>query len=172
MTDIKSTIQQLLKNFSGSDENDLSANDELADYLSKNIGNIQGLTELSQRLDILYDFEKRYLELLKEHKEEIKFTANLQEDLRKERTKFFSESLREVSKSLQDTEVDNKIASLWIQELVNSYTSSLDSTNELVKENTLSMITELRNDSSKTKKDVAKTPQKKSPTKNSKEENK
>ena len=83
---------------------------------------------------------------MKEYKEEIKFAANIQEDLRKERTKFFSESLKEVSETLKESQVDSKVASIWIKELVSSYTKSLDLSSGLIEEHTLDMIGEIRRD--------------------------
>lgn len=44
-------------------------------------------------LQILFEYENHYLELIKEYKEEIKFSASLQEDLRRERSQFFTQIL-------------------------------------------------------------------------------
>ncbi|OSI17292.1 hypothetical protein, partial [Neisseria dumasiana] len=84
------------------------------------------LIELKNKLDILFEYEKNYLTLLKDFKEEIKFANALQEDLRKERAKFFSEILREVSSTLSQAQVEESVASSWIQDLVKSYTNSLN----------------------------------------------
>lgn len=102
------------------------------------------LSTLQEKLKVLYEYEKNYLALLKEYKEEIKFSANIQEDLRKERTKFFSESLKEVSETLQESQVDSKVASMWIEDLVKSYTKSLDLSSGLIEEHALDMIAEIR----------------------------
>ena len=110
------------------------------------VENVANLTALQEKLKVLYEYEKNYLELLKEYKEEIKFAANIQEDLRKERTKFFSESLKEVSETLKESQVDSKVASIWIKELVSSYTKSLDLSSGLIEEHTLDMIGEIRRD--------------------------
>lgn len=102
------------------------------------------LTKLQEKLKVLYEYEKNYLQLVKEYKEEIKFAATLQEDLRKERTKFFSESLKEVSLTLKESQVESNVASAWIKELVNSYTKSLDISSGLIEEHTIDMIGEIR----------------------------
>jgi hypothetical protein len=106
--------------------------------------NTVSLTTLQEKLKVLYEYEKNYLELVKEYKEEIKFAATLQEDLRKERTKFFSESLKEVSATLKESQVDSNVASIWIRELVNSYTKSLDLSSGLIEDHTIDMIGEIR----------------------------
>lgn len=107
------------------------------------------LSSLHERLGILYEYEKNYLSLVKEYKEEIKFAANLQEDLRKERTKFFAESLREVSQTLKDAQVSTDVASTWLMELVNSYTNSLNLSGNLIDEHTVDTIGIIRKEAKK-----------------------
>lgn len=93
-----------------------------------------------ENLKILFEYEEHYLNLLKDHKEEIKFASALQEDLRKERAKFFAETLKEVSNTLQETKLDAKVTSSWIVDLVKSYTKSLDLSSDMAKEETLDII--------------------------------
>ena len=102
---------------------------------------------LKEKLEILYDYEKKYLELTKAYKEEIKFAATLQEDIRKERSKFFSEVLRDVHQTLEDVKMDKKATDLWISELVTSYTKSLDISSDLAKDHVLDMMGILRDSS-------------------------
>jgi hypothetical protein len=101
-------------------------------------------SKLKERLQLLFEYEKNYLMLIKEFKEEIKFVGSLQEDLRKERAKFFSDTLQEVSAALKDSQVSNDVASQWIQELVNSYTKSLDVSSGLIEEHTFDTIGDIR----------------------------
>ena len=101
-------------------------------------------SRLKERLGILFEYEKNYLGLIKEFKEEIKFVGSLQEDLRKERAKFFSDTLREVTQALKEAQVSSDVASQWIQELVNSYTKSLDVSTGLIEERTFDTIGAIR----------------------------
>ena len=101
---------------------------------------------LRERLEILYEFQKHNLDILKDYKEEIKFAATLQEDIRKERAKFFAETLKDVSGTLKETGVDEDVKSRWIQELVSSYTQSLDMSGRLIKDNTIDTIDNINND--------------------------
>lgn len=101
-------------------------------------------SRLKDRLQILFEYERNYLSLIKEFKEEIKFVGSLQEDLRKERAKFFSDTLQDVSAALKDSQVSNEVANQWIQELVNSYTKSLDVSSGLIEEHTFDAIGEIR----------------------------
>jgi predicted metalloendopeptidase len=107
---------------------------------------------LKERLEILYDYEKKYLDLTKNYKEEIKFAATLQEDIRKERAKFFADTLKDVQKTLDDLKVDQKVVEAWITELVGSYTKSLDISADLSKDHILDMLGILKDAS---KKDLA-----------------
>lgn len=103
-----------------------------------------GISKLKERLSILFEYEKNYLSLIKEFKEEIKFIGSLQEDLRKERAKFFSDTLREVSTAMKESQVPSEVASKWIEELVNSYTKSLDVSSGLIEEHTFDTIGDIR----------------------------
>lgn len=99
---------------------------------------------LKSQLYIYYEYEKHYLDMLKEYKEEIKFASTLQEDLRKERANFFSEKLKEVSATLKDTGVDDKVRGEWIKELVKSYTGSLDISEKLVEEHVVETVNDIK----------------------------
>lgn len=133
---------------SGADE---SINSQLTEVLNKELSSYVNLELLKTKLDVLYNFEKNYLELVKEYKEEIKFASTLQEDLRKERSKFFSETLKEVSTTLSESQVDGEVASKWLKELVDSYTKSLDLSSGLIEEHTLDMIGKIRNEAKQQK---------------------
>lgn len=100
--------------------------------------------KLSADLKIYFEYEKHYLDMLKEYKEEIKFAAALQEDIRKERASFFSEKLKDVSSTLKETGVDDKVRCEWIKELVKSYTGSLDMSSKLAEEHVEETINEIK----------------------------
>lgn len=102
---------------------------------------------LNSKLSLLFEYEKHYLDLVKDYKEEIKFAASLQEDIRKERANFFASTLKEVSKTLKDTDVDSKVTASWIEELVSSYTKSLDLSSDLAKEQTFETFGVLKKES-------------------------
>ncbi len=140
MQDLQKMIQEAVKN-SGADE---SISTELANKLEKELSDFVTLNSLKAKLSVLFEYEKNYLELVKEFKEEIKFASGIQEDLRKERAKFFSETLKEVSSTLTESQVENKVASQWLKELVDSYTKSLDLSGGLIEEHTLDMIGTIR----------------------------
>lgn len=142
MENIPTSIYNILSNV----EMDENAKKLLIRSLELSIKEKVDLSSLKEKLDVLYNYEKNYLMLVKEFKEEIKFASAIQEDLRKERAKFFAETLKEVSDTLKKSEVSSEVASKWIEELVNSYTKSLDLSSGLIEEHTLETIGKLRKD--------------------------
>lgn len=151
MTDLTQLISSAVE-ASGADD---SINKQLTEVLKKELSDYISLERLKNKLDVLYNFEKNYLELVKEYKEEIKFASTLQEDLRKERSKFFSETLKEVSGTLSESQVDQSVASKWLKELVDSYTKSLDLSSSLIEEHTLDTIGKIRSEAKLSKPDLS-----------------
>ena len=125
-------------------EVDKNIKDTIKKTIVMNFDEHLATSKLKERLQLLFEYEKNYLTLIKEFKEEIKFVGSLQEDLRKERAKFFSDTLQEVSAALKDSQVSSDVASQWIQELVNSYTKSLDVSSGLIEEHTFDTIGDIR----------------------------
>lgn len=117
---------------------------ESAERICQHILQKVQLEYTKENLAVLFDYEKHCLELLKDYKEEIKFSTNILEDIRKERANFFAETLKEVSNTLKETQVDDSITSKWIQNLVNSYTDSLNVSNDLAEESVVAQLGELR----------------------------
>lgn len=154
MSDVMKELTMELSEFFSEVEMDDNAKTALIQYVHAKFENALDTSSLKEKLSILYEYEKNYLNLIKEYKEEIKFAATLQEDLRKERTKFFSEALKEVSETLKESQVDSNIASVWIKELVGSYTKSLDLSSSLIEEHTIDMVGEIRQKAKKEAKEV------------------
>ncbi|MFE8729188.1 nickel transporter [Aeromonas hydrophila] len=150
MQELAKIIQEAISN-SGVDK-DLSQ--ELVQKLTKELQEAVTLNSLKAKLSVLFEYEKNYLQLVKEFKEEIKFASGIQEDLRKERAKFFSETLKEVSSTLTESQVDDDVASQWLKELVNSYTKSLDLSGGLIEEHTSDMIGKIRDKAKEQKNNI------------------
>jgi hypothetical protein len=141
---IKDIVEKYLATASANEQFTDDAKKSLTQFIASEVSVGLSNTLLKERLDILYDHEKKYLDLTKDYKEEIKFAASLQEDIRKERAKFFAEVLREVHKTLEEAKLDKKATDLWITELVVSYTKSLDISSDLAKDHLLDMLGSLR----------------------------
>ena len=107
-------------------------------------------------MKILFSYQQNYLNLIREFKEEIKFLNTTQEDLRKERSKFFSNTLEEVNESLKKSSIDEKLTQQWTQQLVDSYTDSLDTSSELVRTKVMETVEEMKNKSEELQNNVKK----------------
>ena len=104
------------------------------------------LSETKAKLELLYRYEQHYLELIKEYKEEIKFANSLQEDLRRERSQFFTQTLKDVIQTMEAAAVDKTVSAQWIQELVASYTKSIDLSGDLAKTHVIEILSLLTSD--------------------------
>lgn len=135
----------------------LESNTNLAKNITKKLLEMSSNALLRERLEILHEYEKHYLDLIKDYKEEIKFAAALQEDIRKERAKFFSETLKDVSSTLKSTEADKEVIKEWTRDLVSSYTKSLDVTSKLASEQVQEIFTSIQEESKDTIKKATKT---------------
>lgn len=138
--DVLNNIDSILANT----DLDQSVRESIQRAIKSSLAEANTTAHIKERLSILFEYEKNYLGLIKEFKEEIKFVGALQEDLRKERAKFFSDTLKDVSETLKESQVASDVAGKWIQELVASYTKSLDFSSGLVEENTFDMVGEIR----------------------------
>lgn len=103
-----------------------------------------------KKLEVLYNHQKQYLDILKEYKEEIKFASSLQAEIRKEQATFFSSTLKEVCIALKETQVDQKYQVQWIFDLVSSYTSSLELSSKLASEHVISLLGDIQKETEKT----------------------
>jgi len=110
------------------------------------------LNKTKSKLELLYEYEKHYLELVKSYKEEIKFANALQEDLRRERSQFFTQTLKEVIQTMKGAEIAKEVSAKWIQDLVESYTKSIDLSSDLAKTHVVEILSIL---TSETKREAA-----------------
>jgi hypothetical protein len=113
----------------------------------------EGLVETKAKLELFYQYEKHYLDLIKEYKEEIKFAASLQEDLRRERSQFFTQTLKDVIQTMKTAEVDKTVSAQWVEDLVASYTKSLDLSSDLAKTHVVEVLSIFKEE---TKQEVSK----------------
>ena len=89
MENITTSIYNILSNV----EMDENAKKLLIRSLELSIKEKVDLSSLKEKLEVLYNYEKNYLMLVKEFKEEMRLASAIQEDLRKETAKFFAETL-------------------------------------------------------------------------------
>lgn len=151
---IKTELEREAKSvFASSDDivkNISSFAEGYAQQMSKSILEKVDNPSRDKKLEILYNHEKHYLEILKEYKEEIKFASSLQAEIRKEEATFFSSTLKEVCNSLKETQVDPKYQVQWIFDLVSSYTSSLRLSSKLAEEHVINLLGDIQEEVNET----------------------
>lgn len=134
---VNATVMQAVAIFLKELNQPVEFSKSLSSYISEKLISTLSLAQTKEKLDLLFQYERNYLSLIKEFKEEIKFAATIQEDLRKERAKFFSEVLDDVSATMKKSQVSEQVADQWIKELVASYTKSLDVSSDLLSDETM-----------------------------------
>lgn len=139
-------IRNRINNFFNDTQLGANEKDTLAVALTKLIQEMTSEDGLKNRLQILFEYEKHCLETIKAYKDEIKFMASLQEDVRRERSQFFTQTLKEVSNTLKQADVDKETVSAWIKELVASYTTSLDLSSDLATTHITEMVEQIKQD--------------------------
>jgi hypothetical protein len=147
--DRKFKIEQLLRMYKPPLNllKDLSQPVPMEAIMSNDVHISEELSETKSKLELLYQYEKHYLGLIKEYKEEIKFANTLQEDLRRERTQFFTQTLKDVIQTMNVAQVDNAVSAQWVQELVGSYTKSIDLSGDLAKTHVIEILSILTGES-------------------------
>lgn len=68
-------------------------------------------------LQQLYDYERHYMELVKNFQPQIEFVDKLHRDYRQEHTKFYSEDLPAVAEKLQALPVSEDVRKEWLEAL-------------------------------------------------------
>lgn len=127
-----------------------SLSEGYSEYISDRINKVIENPIQEEKLSILYNHEKKLLDILKEYKEEIKFASSLQADIRKEAATFFSSTLKDVYTSLKETQVDPKYQAQWIYDLVSSYTTSLKLSSRLAEEHVINELGKIQKEVSET----------------------
>ena len=122
-----------------------------SDAMASRILDIVECPMRDKTLQVLYNHEKHYLDILKEYKEEIKFAASLQAEIRKEQSAFFSSTLKEVCNSLKETQIAKEHQARWIYDLVLSYTSSLKISSKLAEEHVIQLLGDIQQEAEEVK---------------------
>ena len=64
----------------------------------------------------------------------------MQEDLRRERSQFFTQTLKEIVQTMKGAEVDKNVAAQWLEDLVSSYSKSIDLSSDLAKTHVIQVL--------------------------------
>ena len=69
-------------------------------------------------IQVLYDYEKHYMELVRKYSPEISMIAGMIRDLRNEQEQFYNEILPQIITKLnQDAGIDDEMKNVWLKRL-------------------------------------------------------
>lgn len=69
-------------------------------------------------IQVLYDYEKHYMELVRKYSPEISMIAGMIRDLRNEQEQFYNEILPQIITKLnQDAGIDDEMRNVWLKRL-------------------------------------------------------
>ena len=95
-------------------------------------------------IQVLYDYEKHYLELIKEHSEEIEFIEDLLHRFREEQKTFFQECLPDISRKLDEESIDTDMKREWLKRLESNMDRSFSLSEMLITEYTTKKLSEFK----------------------------
>lgn len=95
-------------------------------------------------LQLLFEYEKAFCQLLHEYQDEVKFAFNCQQELRKERSQLFTLLLRQLSMQFKQSNIKKPEATEWVHAFVNSYTDSLQMSGNFVETQVVKLLWEVR----------------------------
>lgn len=96
-------------------------------------------------IQVLYDYEKHYMELVKKYASEIKMVADMLCDLRKEQEIFYKETLPEIIEKLnQDAGIDKEMRNVWLKRLTTNMDRSFGLSETLINDYVTKNIDEFK----------------------------
>lgn len=96
-------------------------------------------------IQVLYDYEKHYMELVRKYSSEISMIADMLRDFREEQEMFYKEILPEiVAKLNQDIGVEEEMRNVWLKRLTTNIDRSFGLSEELINDYTTKSINEFK----------------------------
>ena len=95
-------------------------------------------------LQVLYDYEKHYMELIRQHKNEIVFIENMLKDYRQENIDFFNNQLSKISQKLDAYHIDKDIKNACLKRLEENMNRSFAISEKLITDYTTKKLDEFK----------------------------
>lgn len=95
-------------------------------------------------LQVLYDYEKHYMELIRQHKNEIVFIENMLKDYRQENIDFFNNQLSRISQKLDAEHIDKDMKNAWLKRLEENMNRSFAISEKLITDYTTKKLDEFK----------------------------
>ena len=96
-------------------------------------------------IQVLYDYEKHYMELVRKYSPEISMIANMLSDFRNEQECFYKEILPQIAAKLnQDVGIDDEMRKLWLKRLTTNMDRSFGLSETLINDYATKSIDEFK----------------------------
>ena len=96
-------------------------------------------------LQVLYDYEKHYMELVRKYTPEIEFINGLIQKNNAERTDFYKSTLPEISKKLSsDDAIDDDMRKLWLKRFEDNMDKSFELSQRLINDFALKTLDQFK----------------------------
>lgn len=97
-------------------------------------------------VQVLYEYEKHYMDLVRKYRPEIQFLKELLEQLRAEQVAFYNDQLPSITQKLEeDAGIDEAARREWLKRLTQNMDRSFELSTELIRGYILKDIEEFRN---------------------------
>lgn len=97
-------------------------------------------------VQVLYEYEKHYMDLVRKYRPEIQFLKELLEQLRAEQVAFYNDQLPSITQKLEeDAGIDEAARREWLKRLTQNMDRSFELSTELIRGYMLKDIEEFRN---------------------------
>lgn len=96
-------------------------------------------------IQVLYDYEKHYMELVRKYSPEISMIASMLSDFRNEQERFYKEILPQTAAKLnQDVGIDDEMRKLWLKRLATNMDRSFGLSETLINDYAAKSIDEFK----------------------------
>ena len=97
-------------------------------------------------IQVLFDYEKHYMDLVRKYSNEIKFIEDMLSDYRQEQIKFYAETLPKLKKINEDFGIDEEMKRTWLSRLTNNMDKSFQMSDTLINEFVTKKLQEFKDD--------------------------
>ena len=96
-------------------------------------------------IQVLYEYEKHYLEMIRKYGEEIKFIQDLLQEYRKEYKTFYETTLPQVKKKLmEDVCIDEEMKRVWLNRFITNVERSFGLSETLINDYAIKNLDEFK----------------------------
>lgn len=96
-------------------------------------------------IQVLYDYEKHYMKLVREYSAEISMIEDMLSDFRKEQERFYKEDLPEIIVKLnQDVGIDEEMRNVWLKRLTTNMDRSFRLSETLINDFVIKSVDEFK----------------------------